>query len=79
MCTSFVWRKNGDVIVGMNFDNDGKNFSLAADEHKQFTVLVNKVPSFGVNIDGTFVNHLAVDSEARAPTVAGKTWYIPLN
>lgn len=65
MCTSFVYRKDC-VWVGMNFDNDGKDFKISADRGGDFLVSVNANglfwPSFGINRNGLFVNDLMVDS-----------------
>lgn len=68
MCTSFVSRKN-DVLIAMNFDNNGMSFSVNTKDPKQFVVLVDggrgKYPSFGINSDGTFINNLCVDSNGK--------------
>lgn len=68
MCTSFVSRKN-DVLIAMNFDNNGMPFSVSTNNPKQFVVLVDggrgKYPSFGVNNSGTFINNLCVESNGR--------------
>lgn len=65
MCTSFVFRGN-DVIIGMNFDNNGMNFGINDKETDKFYITVEfegrKAPSFGVNRNGTFVSQLMVDS-----------------
>lgn len=68
MCTSFTGRKD-DVLIAMNFDNNGMPFNISAKDPKQFVVLVDggggKYPSFGVNSDGTFINNLIVDSNGK--------------
>ena len=68
MCTSFICR-NGDVIVGMNFDNNGMKTSIRTDMPGQFAVYVDggrgKYPSFGVRSGGTFINNLIVDSNGK--------------
>lgn len=68
MCTSFVHRKE-DILIGMNFDNNGMNYRIDTKDSKQFVVLVDggrgKVPSFGLNKDGMFINHLMVDSNGK--------------
>lgn len=68
MCTSFVYR-GGDVLVGMNFDNNGMPYKVSTKDSKQFVVLVDggrgKYPSFGVNSEGTFINNLIVDSNGK--------------
>lgn len=68
MCTSFIHRRK-DILIAMNFDNNGMKFEIDTKDPKQFTVLVDggrgKVPSFGVNSDGTFINHLMVDSNGK--------------
>lgn len=68
MCTSFVERRN-DVLVAMNFDNNGMPFSLSTKDQRKFVVYVDggrgKYPSFGVNSDGTFINNLMVDSNGK--------------
>lgn len=65
MCTSFVYRKE-NVLIGMNFDNDGKDFRISANDGKSFLVSVkvnNKYfPSIGVNQKGVFVNDALVDA-----------------
>ena len=65
MCTSFVYRKNG-VWIGMNFDNDGKDFKISTDQGNDFLVSVDVngifFPSFGINRNGIFVNDQVVDS-----------------
>lgn len=68
MCTSFIHRKNGNVI-GMNFDNNGMSFSIHTGNPDFFLVLVNggqgKCPSFGVSKSGEFFNNLVVDSNGN--------------
>jgi hypothetical protein len=65
VCTSFVYRKE-KILIGMNFDNDGKDFKVSPAHGHDFlvSVKVNNVflPSFGINRKGTFVNDLMVDS-----------------
>lgn len=72
MCTSFVWRKNEDVLVAMNFDNNGIKFSLSLKDPNQFTVIAGGAPSFGVNSKGAFINHLAVDTNGKGAYKRGK-------
>lgn len=68
MCTSFVQRK-GNIMVAMNFDNNGMDFEISTKDPQQFTILITKngmkIPSFGVNSDGTFINHLIVDANGK--------------
>lgn len=68
MCTSFIHRKNGKII-GMNFDNNGMDYSINTSDPGFFLVLVNggrgKFPSFGVNKNGEFFNNLVVDSNGK--------------
>lgn len=68
MCTSFIQRKN-DVLIAMNFDNNGMKFEIDKKDPKQFTVLVDggrgKYPSFGVNSNGVFMNNLLHDSNGK--------------
>jgi hypothetical protein len=68
MCTSFISRKN-DVIIGMNFDNNGMAYSVDTKRHNWFVVNVDggrgKYPSFGVNKNGLFFNNLVVDSNGK--------------
>lgn len=68
MCTSFISR-NQDIIIGMNFDNNGMKYNINTSNPHQFTVLVDggrgKYPSFGVNSNGLFINNLLVDSNGR--------------
>ena len=66
MCTSFVYRKE-KVIVGMNFDNDGKDFKISSSVNGDdflVSVSINRkfFPTLGVNRNGVFVNDLMVDS-----------------
>ena len=64
MCTSFVYRKNA-VIIGMNFDNDGKDFKVSVKPGGKFVVSVSVQkafhPSICVNRAGMFVNDTMVD------------------
>jgi len=68
MCTSFISRK-GDVLIGMNFDNNGMAYSINTNIHDWFIVNVDggrgKYPSFGVNNNGLFFNNLVVDSNGK--------------
>ncbi len=52
MCTSFIHRKS-NTIIGMNFDNNGMDYSISTNDPDCFLVLVNggrgKYPSFGAN------------------------------
>ncbi len=69
MCASFTHRKE-NVIVGMNFDNDGKDFRISSCRGRDFLVSV-KVrgvfdPSFGLNPNGVFVNDVTADSDGLA-------------
>ena len=68
MCTSFVYRKE-NILIGMNFDNDGKDFKISADQGQDFlvSVKVNNVffPSIGINQNGIFVNDLMVDTNGE--------------
>lgn len=68
MCTSFIYRGH-DTIIGMNFDNNGMNYSINTSTPGQFTVLVDggrgKYPSFGVANNGLFANNLVVDSNGK--------------
>ncbi len=65
MCTSFVYRK-GAVLIGMNFDNDGKDFKVSVKPAGKFLVSVSVnntfFPSIGVNREGMFVNDMMVDA-----------------
>ena len=68
MCTCFLSRK-GDIIIGMNFDNNGMKYSVQTDTPGLFAVYVDggrgKCPSFGVRTGGTFINNLLVDSNGK--------------
>jgi len=65
MCTTFVYR-NRKVIVGMNFDNDGKKYTISDNKDKGFRVSVKigpaEFPTIGVNTCGIFINDQIVDS-----------------
>lgn len=67
MCISFISRK-GDMIIGMNFDNNGMKYSIRTETPGVFAVYVDggrgKCASFGVRSGGTFVNNLVVDTKA---------------
>ncbi len=68
MCTCFVNRGN-DLIIAMNFDNNGLKFGLNTKDKKAFIVDVyttgGKQPSFGINSQKIFVNNLYVDSNEK--------------
>lgn len=68
MCTSFVDRRN-DLLIAMNFDNNGWDFKLNLGKQNIFAVDVDigygQLPSFGMNAQGTFVNNLFVDSNGQ--------------
>lgn len=68
MCTSFAFREKM-VLIGMNFDNDGKEFKVVLKDQNQFIILVNVngsfYPSFGIHRNGTFINDLLVDSNGE--------------
>ena len=68
MCTSFVDRRD-DLIIAMNFDNNGMNFNLNEKNPEIFSIDVKtnrgNMISFGVNKEGTFINDLACDSNGK--------------
>jgi hypothetical protein len=68
MCTSFVDRRD-NLIIAMNFDNNGWNFKLNTSAPGLFFIDVDigygKHPSFGINSHGIFVNNLFVDSNGK--------------
>jgi hypothetical protein len=68
MCISFIYRGQ-DTIIGMNFDNNGMNYSIDTKNPKWLTVLVDggrgKYPSFGVDSCGRFFNNLVVNSNGK--------------
>ena len=68
VCTSFVYRKE-NVLIGMNFDNDGKEFKISTNLGHDFlvSVKVNRkyFPSIGINQKGVFVNDSLVDSNGE--------------
>jgi hypothetical protein len=68
MCTSFVYRKE-NMLIGMNFDNDGKDFRISTAKGNGFLVSVKVnnwyFPSIGVNQNGVFVNDSIVDSNGE--------------
>lgn len=71
MCTSFSFRGD-DILTAMNFDNNGMKFKLSISNPNQFIVLVNGAPSFGVNKEGIFFNHLMVDGNEKGEYRRGK-------
>ena len=76
MCTSFVWRSDGNILVAMNFDNPDPFTVEAADDRfvVHATTPRGSFPAFGVRRDGTFVNHLLVDDHGQGRYKrAGKT------
>ena len=68
MCTCFINRGN-DLIIAMNFDNNGMEFELNTKVPKSFVIEINtdfgKQPSFGINSEKIFVNNLYVDSNGK--------------
>lgn len=68
MCTSFVFRKN-QVFVGMNFDNDGREYRVSDIGGKGFLISVKAgnsfFPSIGINPNGIFVNDQMVDAHEK--------------
>ena len=68
MCTCFVSRGD-DLIIAMNFDNNGMEFELNINTPNTFVVDVKtghgKQPSFGMNSQKTFVNNLFMDSNGK--------------
>jgi len=70
MCTCFTWRKE-QILVAMNFDNNTP-FSVSSKDSKQFLIMVNGSPCFGVNHKGLFINHLMVDSNGKGAYKRGK-------
>ncbi len=64
MCTSFVFRKD-IVLVGMNFDNNGKEYKVSDLGGKGFLLTVKMGNAFfssvGINPNGIFVNDQMVD------------------
>ncbi len=70
MCTCFTWRKE-QILVAMNFDNNTP-FSVSSKDSKQFMIMVNGSPCFGVYHKGLFINHLLVDSNGKGAYKRGK-------
>ena len=68
MCTCFIDRRE-DLIIAMNFDNNGMAFELDTKNPSIFSIVTDtkmgKVPSFGINKNGIFVNNLCVDSNGK--------------
>ena len=68
MCISFISRKN-NILIGMNFDNNGMEYSIDPKPNDWFIVNVDggrgKYPSFGINKNGLFFNNLIVDSNGK--------------
>ena len=68
MCTCFVNNEN-DLLIAMNFDNNGWEFRLNTSNQNLFVIDVDigygKYPSFGINSQGTFANNLFVDSNGQ--------------
>ena len=67
MCTSFADRRD-DLIIAMNFDNNGMPFELNTKDNV-FSIITStktgKTPSFGINKKGIFVNNLCMDSNGK--------------
>jgi len=70
MCLSFVWRRDS-VFIGMNFDYR-QPYKLATKDPSKFIVLAQGKPSFGVNSDGAFINHLMVEPAKTGEYKRGK-------
>jgi hypothetical protein len=68
MCTSFISRKD-NIVIGMNFDNNGMKYSISKKNNDWFVVFVDggrgKYPSFGVDAHGRFFNNLLVESNGK--------------
>ena len=68
MCTCFVSRQE-DLLIAMNFDNNGLKFELNNKENHSFIVEIyterGKNISFGMNSKKTFVNDMVVDSNGK--------------
>jgi len=68
MCTCFVSRQD-DLLIAMNFDNNGLKFELNTKENNSFIVEIyterGKNISFGMNSKKTFVNDMVVDSNGK--------------
>ena len=68
MCTCFVNRQD-DLLIAMNFDNNGLKFELSTKENNSFIVGIyteyGKTLSFGINSQRTFVNDMFVDSNGK--------------
>jgi hypothetical protein len=65
VCTSFVIYTD-KTYIGMNFDSPPSiDFRIILNQDSQFLVVANHGgrywPSFGINDEGTFINHLLVD------------------
>lgn len=64
MCTSFMFRGN-DILIGMNYDNHGKNFKVMDDREDLFLVTLpmtgQDIPLFGIRNDGIMVNQQIVN------------------
>lgn len=69
MCTSFIKKTTDNFYIGMNFDNNGMNFSINTKYKDWFIVFIdaqkNKFPSFGIHKSGVFFNNLLVESNGK--------------
>lgn len=76
MCTSFIKRTDDNCYIAMNFDNDGKNYSISTRKQDWFIVYIEiekrKCPCFGVHKSGVFFNNLLVDPCEKGKYRRGK-------
>lgn len=67
MCTSFVIHEP-ELLISMNFDNDGKKFQLSLDSNHficSIDIGSRYIPSFGISSSGNFINDLMVDYDEK--------------
>mgnify|MGYP004444409869 CR=1 FL=1 len=69
MCTSFIKKTEGNYLLGMNFDNNGMEYSISTKKKDWFIIYIStgkiKVPSFGVHKSGIFFNNLCVEENEK--------------
>ncbi len=69
MCTSFIKKTEGNLLLAMNFDNNGMKYTINTKKKDWFIVYIStgkiKAPSFGVHKSGIFFNNLCVESNGK--------------
>lgn len=79
MCTRFIFQQKNNTIAAMNFDNDTMKFEVNKRNPDIFVVNIavgsKKMPSFGVNSKGVFINSQFVEENEKGKYRRGKNVY----